>query len=299
MRYRVVHRTTYVYDDEVSASYGLTHLLPRDTASQRVIDAEVTIEPEPEDRHVHDDTHGNRTEYFAIHRGHTRLDVTSSSTVEVTTGHPDVSALGDTSWEEVAAAAKAALEGTGDAPVDPDLVAFLLPSPSVPTSPALSEFAAPSFAPGRPVVDAVLDLASRIHGEFTFLPGATTVTTTVAQVLRRRKGVCQDFAHLMVGSLRSVGIPARYVSGYLETDPPPGRARLEGADVSHAWVGVWLPGVGWIDVDPTNDQLVAERYVTTAWGRDYGDVTPLKGVIFTDGKTDELTVTVDVARQQD
>jgi transglutaminase-like putative cysteine protease len=154
----------------------------------------------------------------------------------------------------------------------------------------------PSFPSGRPVAAAIQDLSRRINRDFVFKAGATAVGTPITQVLAGRTGVCQDFAHLAIAALRSMGLAARYVSGYLETDPPPGQPRLVGADVSHAWVSAFVPGSGWIDVDPTNDQLVGDRYVTTGWGRDYGDVAPLKGVIFTDGDTTALDVAVDVRR---
>ena len=166
-------------------------------------------------------------------------------------------------------------------------------------SSALADYAAPSFPTGRPVIEALVDLAGRIHTDFVYEPGSTSVTTSVDEVLTARKGVCQDFAHLAIGCLRSLGLAARYVSGYLETRPPPGKDRLQGADVSHAWAALWVPGGGWIDVDPTNEQLVDERYVTTAWGRDYADIPPLKGVIFTKALAHELEVDVDVVRLDD
>ncbi len=153
---------------------------------------------------------------------------------------------------------------------------------------------AASFASGRPLLEALADLTARIRADFEYWPGSTDVDTTVDELLVRRAGVCQDFAHLAIAGLRALGLSVRYVSGYLETEPPPGMARLQGADVSHAWVGVFVTGLGWIDLDPTNDQFVDDRYVTVAWGRDYSDVPPLKGVIFTESESHELTVSVDV-----
>lgn len=173
---------------------------------------------------------------------------------------------------------------------------FLLPSPLVAFGPAVQAWACEVFTPGRPVGHAVTALVHRIHEEFTYHSGVTSVRTTLPEVLDRRAGVCQDFAHLAVGALRWAGLPARYVSGYLETRPPPGRSRLQGVDASHAWASVLLPELGWVDLDPTNDQLVDERYVVTAWGRDYSDVPPLQGVIFTEGEGSSLTVEVDVLR---
>jgi len=161
-------------------------------------------------------------------------------------------------------------------------------------SATFAEYARPSFPAGRELVEGIADLASRIHGDFAFKPGSTSVRTTLEEVFAQRRGVCQDFAHVALASLRSLGLAARYVSGYLETVPPPGRPKLQGRDVSHAWVSVFVPGAGWIDVDPTNDRFVGGRHVTTAWGRDYGDVAPLIGVMFTNGGTASLDVQVDV-----
>jgi transglutaminase-like putative cysteine protease len=186
-----------------------------------------------------------------------------------------------------------------DSSRDPEIVdalQFCLDSPLAASSPDLASYGRTSFVPGRPVVEALADLAERIHGDFAYTPGATSVRTSAEEVLARRKGVCQDFAHLAIGCLRSLGMAARYVSGYLETDPPPGQPRLQGADVSHAWASLFVAGAGWVDIDPTNNQLVNDRYITTAWGRDYGDVPPLKGVIFTEGTTHDLEVIVDVVR---
>jgi transglutaminase-like putative cysteine protease len=185
-------------------------------------------------------------------------------------------------------------------PPDADSLAalsYVLDSPQVGGSAAAAAYAVLSFRPRRPILEAVEDLSHRIHRDFRFKPGATAVGTPVEEVLARRAGVCQDFAHLTIASLRSMGLAARYVSGYLETDPPPGQPKLQGADVSHAWASVFVPQIGWVDVDPTNDQTVGDRHITVAWGRDYGDIAPLKGVIFTDGDTTSLTVTVDVRRK--
>lgn len=281
MIYEVTHRTDYEYAAPVSASYGKAHLLPRDTPSQNCRRAEVRFEPQPDDRSEHADSFGNRTLNFTIQRPHTTLTVTGISVVEVHEPR-SVSLLGNQPWEQAAGV---------DAP---EAVEFRLDSPRVAASAALAEFAAASFAAGRPIADAVADLVHRIHADFEYVPGATTVTSTIDELMTSRQGVCQDFAHLAIGCLRSVGLAARYVSGYLETDPPPGQERVPGADQSHAWASVFVPGDGWVDVDPTNDRYVNDRYVTTAWGRDYGDVPPIEGVIFTDGDQHAMTVTVDV-----
>jgi transglutaminase-like putative cysteine protease len=283
--YRITHRTEYRYESEVSSSYGEMHLLPRDLDSQTCRSSSVTIEPPPHELHKRADFFGNRTAYFSILVPHTNLTITTTSVVEVDSV-ADLPMFAAQPWEAVRDALRA-----GD---DVDAVQFALDSPLVPASAALAELAAPSFTAGRPVLEAVAALSHRIHDEFAYEPGATNVRTTVEEVLARRAGVCQDFAHLLIGCLRSLGLAARYVSGYLETDPPPGRDRLQGADRSHAWASVWLPGSSWIDVDPTNDRFVGPRHVTTAWGRDYGDVPPLKGVIYTEGVEHELSVKIDV-----
>ena len=286
MAYEVTHRTEYRYPSTVSSSFGEIVMLPRELAGQSCLRSALTIEPEPHDLRERLDFFGNRTAYFAVLAPHTRLSVTATSLVRVRDRQVRPSAQAELPWEQ-------ARDGSFDGD-RLDVRQFVLDSPLVTISEQLAEYAAPSFPPGRPVLASVLDLSSRIHRDFEFLPGVTEVKTTIEEVFARKAGVCQDFAHVAIGCLRSLGLAARYVSGYLETRPPPGRARLAGADVSHAWVSVFLPGAGWADVDPTNDQLVNDRYVTTAWGRDYTDVPPLKGVIFTQGDVQDLRVSVDV-----
>lgn len=286
--FQVVHATRYRYAEAVTASYGEHHLLPRNTPRQRVASAEVTITPTPDEAREHVDLHGNRVGWFSLLAAHEALDVVARSVVEVTAGGPPPS-VGP--WEVVRDTVAALTDPAGI-----EARGLVLDSPQIGAIAALRELAGEAFPAGRDAVEGLAALTSLLHAEFEFDPTATTVTTPVEEVLEARAGVCQDFAHLMVGALRSLGLPARYVSGYLETDPPPGTPRLQGADASHAWASMFAPGVGWVDADPTNDQLVGERHVTLAWGRDYGDVAPLKGVIFTDGVTDELVVEVDVLR---
>ena len=295
MTFAVVHTTTYTYESEVSASYGEAHLLPRSMPGQQVHTAELTVTPTPGTLDERVDWFGNRTHFFELSAGHTRLSVTASSTVDVTRQPIGDQLLASQSWESVRDRL-AGGPGGGDPASVLAATEFLLASDQAPTTAAAAAYAVPSFRPGRPVLEAVEELSSRIHRDFEFQPGATTVGTPVDDVLRRRAGVCQDFAHLTIAALRSLGLAARYVSGYLETDPPPGKPKLQGADVSHAWASVFVPDIGWVDIDPTNDQFVGDRYITTAWGRDYGDVAPLKGVIFTDGDTQRLEVSVDVRR---
>jgi len=290
--YRVTHRTTYRYEDEVSASYGQMHLLPRTAEGQTCRATRVTIDPAPDDLRERIDYFGNRAAFYAIHSEHTSLTVTTTSDLSVSRG--GLGLIDAPPWEQVRDRTASPSVDDGWEPTD-----FLLDSPLVPASPALADYAGSSFTPGRPVLEALLDLAQRIHADFDYEPGSTSVTTTVDDVLTARKGVCQDFAHLAIGCLRALGLAARYVSGYLETVPPAGGPRPAGADVSHAWAALWVPGSGWVDVDPTNQQFVNDRYVTTAWGRDYSDVPPLKGVIFTKGIEHELEVVVDVVPLDD
>jgi transglutaminase-like putative cysteine protease len=288
--YRVVHRTEYLYDSEVSSSYGELYLLPRDVPGQVCTSSKVLIEPEPHDFRERSDFYGNRVAYFSVLEAHTRLAVTAESTVDVTRP-ANVPGPVDQPWEMVRERLR--LDPTVDAV---SIYDFQFDSPKVTVSPAVATYAAGSFPTGRPLTEALTELTSRIHADFEYAPGATSVRTTLSELLQRRKGVCQDFAHLAIGCLRALGLAARYVSGYVETLPPPGRARLVGADVSHAWASVFVPDAGWVDFDPTNNRFVSDRYVTNAYGRDYGDVSPLKGIIFTESKKNELRVSVDVVR---
>lgn len=289
MTYRVVHRTHYHYDAPVSASYGVAHLHPRETPRQQTYASTLTIEPFPQHYRERRDFFGNRAAHFTVLEPHCDLTVTASSLVDVRDGRDMPAALADLPWERV----RDQLH-RDEAAETIEARQFVLDSPLVPISPAATDYAAGSFTTGRPLREALSELSHRMHDDFEFAPGATTVSTPIEEFMARRAGVCQDFAHLTVSSLRGLGLAARYVSGYLETVPPPGQARLVGADVSHAWLSVYVPEIGWIDLDPTNDQFVNHRYVTVAWGRDYADVPPLKGVIFTEGEGQKLKVTVDV-----
>lgn len=288
--YEVTHRTQYRYDGEVTASYGLAHLLPRDAPGQRVRRSRLQVDPQPDLIAERSDYFGNRCGYLEVHRPHTELVVTAVSVVEISRTAADLAALD--AWT----VGQAARPAGGPVEDGLDALDFLLPSEQVSFDPAVQAYAAAVLAPGRPLGQALADLVHRINADIAYVPGATSVTTPLREVLDRRHGVCQDFAHLAVGCLRLAGLPARYVSGYLETRPPAGLPRLQGADASHAWLSVLVPELGWVDLDPTNDQPADARYVVTAWGRDYTDVPPLKGVIFTESGASTLTVGVDVIR---
>lgn len=288
-RYRVAHRTVYEYNAPVTLCHNQAMLLIRACPGQEVRSSRLVVTPHAGDLRTHIDAFGNLVSAFSLDEAHTTLDVFATSEVDVT-ALPVPEDVGP--WEASMIGAQRA-----DGPVpDPLLREFALPSPLVPSLEALADYAAPSFAPGRPMLDAVLDLTHRIFVDFTFDSGFTTVATPVSAVLDHRRGVCQDFAQLAVGALRAQGLAARYVSGYLETTPPPGVPKLVGADASHAWCSVWIEGHGWLDLDPTNDHIPSGRHITAAWGRDYADVTPLKGVIFAGGTGHHLRVEVDVTR---
>ena len=288
MKYRITHSTTYEYADAVSLSHNIARLRPRDSGLQQIcLRHELSVQPAPSDRSDSLDYFGNHVSYFSLQESHNQLSITARSEVEITPAlRPDFSA--GAPWEEVRDEVLA-----GAAPETRAAREFTFDSPYVIRSAELENYALASFSPDRPFLECVLDLTERIHREFEFLPGATKVGTPVADVLRMRKGVCQDFAHLQLGCLRSLGFPARYVSGYIATTPPPGQRRLQGADVSHAWISVYAPGLGWIDFDPTNGLMPSDSHVTVGWARDYDDIGPVRGVVV-GGRRQHLDVSVDV-----
>jgi transglutaminase-like putative cysteine protease len=287
MLYDLRHTTRYEYDYEVGVSHHLAHLRPRDLPRQRCLMFSLAVDPRPETATEHRDYHGNHALLFAVERNHRELTVTARSRVEVLS--PALPPPASTPpWEQVAALC----EGAGFT-ADTAAGEFRCASPLIPIRTEFAAFAESAFPVGRPILEAVLDMTGRIFTGFAFDPQATTTTTSLETLLKLRRGVCQDFAHLEVACLRSLGIPARYVSGYLETRPPAGQPRLIGADASHAWAAFWCPGYGWIDVDPTNNLLPGERHVTVAWGRDFSEVSPVRGVLVGSGRH-SLTVAVDV-----
>ncbi len=291
MKYRIQHSTEYLYVDPVSHCYNMAHLIPRTTFRQQCSRAHVKVEPATAAAAQRQDYFGNLFYHFEIQRVHERLLIEAVSEVE-TSVQMAASALDfSLSCAEVRQLMHSSHE------VETLLAReFVLDSPMVKASEALRAYAAPSFADDRPLLSAVMELTQRIYHEFSYCPEATTVATPLAEVLAARKGVCQDFAHLQIGCLRALGFAAKYVSGYIETLPPPGKEKLVGADASHAWISVFSPGEGWIEFDPTNNCLAGEQHIITAWGRDYFDVTPLKGVIYGGGEAPVLNVAVDVAR---
>jgi len=287
-RYRIEHTTTYTYNAPVTDSYGEFCLRLRDLAWQRCFAHEVRIEPEPAQVYGHDDGYGNSRSFFHVVAPHTRLQVTAVSDVEVVDAELDPERLA-VPWERARPAER---------PEDPEAWRaedFTFPSPMVDLAPGVLDYARVSFPAGRPLGEAALELTHRVYEDFTYKSGSTSVSTRVAELLDRRTGVCQDFAHVLIACLRSLGLGGRYVSGYLATRPPPGRPRLVGADASHAWAGCWVPGAGWLYLDPTNDRPADHSHATVAWGRDYSDVPPVKGVIFTEAKESTMTVSVDMA----
>lgn len=283
MLYAVTHTTTYSYADPVSLCHNLVHLRPRPAARQTCLHSSMIVQPEPRFLQHHHDYFGNPITLFTIQEPHKKLQITVKHRIEVTSAQP---AKADTGWEQ----ARETLRGDR---TFLDAHQFVFDSHYIQRNAALLAYATPSFAPGRPLLDAVADLTARIHREFRYDAKATTLATPLGEVLAHRHGVCQDFAHLAIGCLRSLGLAARYVSGYLETRAPAGRERLVGADASHAWFAAFCPGVGWVDFDPTNNVLPAERHITIAWGRDYDDISPIKGVILGGGEH-TMSIAVDV-----
>jgi len=287
MIYSLNHTTTYQYGAAVSLSHHLLRLRPRDLSRQRCLHNELQIEPRPDVLCAHRDYFGNAITFVTIEGSHRSLVITSRSQVDVTAPTPP--------GPEQSPAWETARDISPDGNREEFLQTreFIFASLLIKKLPEFAAYAAPSFPPGRSLLKAVLDLTGRMHKDFKFDTHATNVATPLLEVFKTRRGVCQDFAQLEIGCLRAMGIAARYVSGYLETEPPPGKPRLAGADASHAWVSFHCPGTGWVDVDPTNNLLVANRHITIAWGRDYSDISPVRGVIMGSGEH-SMEVAVDV-----
>lgn len=291
MKYRIIHNTGYDYSAPASLSQNELFLHPRTTPTQDVVDFRLSIKPEPQYMHSRTDYFGNIVDVFMIQHPHNELSMSATSVVETSrpiTPSPDTTIP----WE---AAVLRLVEHIQ--PIELEAYQYIFSSPLVTVHPDTIAYAQLSFPPGTPVLQGAIDLVRRVFTEFSYDKTASTVDTTVEQILVNRRGVCQDFAHFAISCLRGLGLAARYVSGYMETSPPPGKPRLVGADASHAWISVFVPEFGWVDLDPTNNTINDERYITVAWGRDYGDVSPVKGVVM-GGGIHRLSVMVDVAAQK-
>jgi len=287
MLYDVSHRTTYRYSIPVSFSHHVLHLVPRQCTRQNARRTMLAITPTPTVHASSTDAFGNPLTFITLQERHTELTLHARSAIEVFAPkcpEPAATAPWDGLYDALA-------QDRSEAGLD--ALQYTFASPYVPASLDLEAYARTSFTPGRPLLEAALDLTARIFREFAYDATATTVSTPVDEVFAKRRGVCQDFAHLEIACLRSLRLPARYVSGYLLTRPPEGRERLVGADASHAWLSVWVPEYGWVDLDPTNNLLVGEEHITLGWGRDYGDVSLVKGAIF-GGGAHKIEVAVDV-----
>jgi len=287
MEYFVRHRTTYRYLQDVSYSCHLAHLRPRATTNQHVFASEVTLNPTPSSRAKRPDYFGNECEWFTLDQPHTLLEVLAESRVRVNP-HPARDVRLSESWETVRGRLEEASEDEAR-----DAVQFIFDSPLTAFDSDVASYAVKSFPPGQKLLAGALDLMNRIHEDFRYDTTVTDATTPVDRVFEIRAGVCQDLAHVGIAAMRSLGLPARYVSGYLLTQPPPGMTRMLGADASHAWFSVWAPPLGWIDLDPTNNVVVGEGHVTAGYGRDYADVAPLNGIIL-GGHDHVIEVGVDV-----
>ena len=287
MIYRVSHRTTYEYEDPVSVAHHLVRLTPRNLPAQVARETRISISPAPATTTTHDDYFGNIQTFFTLEEPHERLIVEARSELEVhALRRPDFSA--SMPWEKVVESMPGNYSDEGL-----DAYQFVFSSQRVAGTPELADYARDCFPAGRPMLEAIGDLMRKIHRDFRFDTKATEVTTPLKVFFEKRRGVCQDFAHLQIACIRSMGLPARYISGYLRTLPPPGKPRLVGADASHAWCSAWCPGSGWVDFDPTNNCVPSDGHITVAWGRDYSDVSPIHGVLL-GGAEHTLDVAVDV-----
>ncbi len=297
MKYRVRHLTEYEYGSKVNSCYNRAHILPRETLIQLVDTPRVVISPTPITGSRRIDYFGNRVYHFSIQEPHTSLTIDVSTDITI---KPRANNFGEQlAYGNTCEQVSTGLYGAGCAIETIYAREFLLSSPMIRKSSRLQDFAADCFSPNKPFLTAVMDLTHKIFDEFEFNPAVTSVATPLDEVLTHKRGVCQDFAHLAIGCLRSLGYAARYVSGYLETLPPPGQQRMVGADASHAWFSVYSPSEGWFEFDPTNNSMPTFQHIVTAWGRDYSDVSPLRGVVFGGGSHQQLNVSVDVERQHD
>jgi len=290
LEYQITHITEYEYFQPIAICHNIAKLLVRNTSDQQSIKTNINISPEPDRISEYVDFFGNKVLYFAIQQEHKKLTVSIQSIIEKTISSPiQVTIYSDLAWNEIPALL---LDVT---PEHITAKQFISETDYTKTSSEIHEYALKSFINGRSFFESTKELMQRIYTDFEFKPGSTNVTTPLIEVMKERKGVCQDFAHLAIACVRSVGLPARYVSGYIETAAPEGKEKLFGVDASHAWFSIYIPNTGWIDFDPTNNIIPSQQHITIGWGRDYADITPLKGVIVSSGKH-KLSVSVDVRR---
>jgi transglutaminase-like putative cysteine protease len=287
MRYQVEHRTIYHYEIPVIQSQQLLHMMPRETPYQQSVSYSLVCEPQPAEQSRRLDFFGNHNDYVTLLTPHQSLQVTSRFQVDVLPRPAMTAFTLSPTWEQV----QATLQSQSSQHIE--AMRYLYSTVKVKSSEALANFARHSFTAQRPLLEAAMALTQQIYQEFEFDPQATDVATPLDEVLKGKRGVCQDFAHLMIGAMRSLGLACRYVSGYILTHPPAGQPRLVGADASHAWVSVYCPVYGWVDFDPTNNCLVQYEHITVAWGRDFGDVSPMRGVMLGGGQQ-QLDVSVTV-----
>jgi transglutaminase-like putative cysteine protease len=285
MKYKLRHQTLYTYANEVYNYQSILCLQPQNSAKQICKNFKIEIEPKPSKIYSRTDYFGNTQHYFSLHQSHKSLKVVVSSEIEV---------LNNASQPvNLITCEEAKLKFTTDRALKIEVLQYQLPSQFITWDEEITAFAESCLLPNTPLFEAVLNLIKKIYTEFQFKSGSTNINTPLKTVLKERRGVCQDFSHLAIASLRSVGIPARYVSGYIETLPPIGKPKLEGSDASHAWISVYIPGMGWCEFDPTNNMIPQQRHIVTAYGRDFADVSPMKGIIFSSGDH-KVKVEVDV-----
>ena len=290
MKYTIQHKTAYAYVEPVSLCHNIARLVPRNTGEQICTNTHIHISPKPDRINEYEDFFGNKVIYFSIEKEHRELTVQVTSEVERIVSNQVMDIIHTKlSWEETAMLKESPQNDLLE------IRQYIFETPMTAHDEQILQYTMKSFTPGRPLFEATQDLTQRIFRDFEYKPGHTTVATPLGVLMKERKGVCQDFAHLAISCLRSVGIPARYISGYIETLSPAGVEKLIGVDASHAWFSVFMPEKGWTDFDPTNNCLVSDQHITIGWGRDYADIAPLEGIILSSG-SHELTVSVDVKR---
>jgi transglutaminase-like putative cysteine protease len=290
LEYQITHITEYEYFQPIAICHNIAKLLVRNTSDQRSIKTNINISPKPDRISEYIDFFGNKVLYFAIQQEHKKLTVSIQSIIEKNISNPiQANLYSDLAWNQIPSQLlDLTLEHI-------EARQFIAETDFTKTSTEIHDYALKSFTNDKSFFEASKDLMQRIYSDFEFKPGATNVSTPLIEVMKERKGVCQDFAHLAIACVRSVGLPARYVSGYIETEAPAGKEKLFGVDASHAWFSIYIPNTGWIDFDPTNNIIPGQQHITIGWGRDYSDITPLKGIILSSGKH-KLSVSVDVRR---